>query len=63
MYTFFEIHRIVFVILDFPLFLSKSKVHLSKNKISVIAVSILWHVEYHVIVSTYEISWCAVVLF
>jgi len=62
-YALSEIHRIVSVVLDLPLFLSKCEVHFRKDKISVIAVGILWHIENHVIILSHEVAGGSFILF
>lgn len=63
MYSFFEIHGIVLVILDLPLRLLIRVVHLCKHQVSPGAVRVLWHVENHIVISLLEIIECAVEFF
>ena len=57
-----EIHGIVLVVLDFPLFLGKGEIHLRQYQLSVIAVRVLRDIKYHVIILPDKVSSSPIIL-
>lgn len=63
MYSLFKIHRVVSVVLDLPLRLVISVVHLRQYKVSSGTIRVLRHIENHIIICLLQIAWSTIEFF